>query len=84
LAGFARAISDGVCQAAVYDCALAPDCQRKGLGRMIMETILSELPDCDVLLCAAPGKEGFYEKLCFRKMKTDGLVKSRETAIWGN
>lgn len=74
LVGFGRAISDGVYQAAVYDCAVAPDCQRKGLGRMIMETILSELQGCNVILYAAPGKEGFYEKLCFRKMKT-GMAK---------
>ena len=74
LIGFGRAISDGTYQAAVYDCAVAPEFQGKGIGRMIMENILSKLQDCNVILYASPGKEGFYEKLGFRKMKT-GMAK---------
>lgn len=74
LVGFGRAISDGTYQAAVYDCAVAIEYQGKGIGKMIMENILSKLQDCNVILYASPGKEGFYEKLGFRKMKT-GMAK---------
>lgn len=70
LVGFGRALSDGAYLAAVYDCAVAVEYQGKGLGRMLMENILSRLQDCNVILYASPGKEGFYEKLDFRKMKT--------------
>jgi ribosomal protein S18 acetylase RimI-like enzyme len=70
LIGFGRAISDGVYQAAVYDCAVLPEYQGRGIGKRIVETILSRLPACNVVLYAAPGKEGFYEKLGFRRMKT--------------
>lgn len=70
LIGFGRAISDGAYQAAVYDVAIHPDFQKKGLGNMIIKTILARLPDCNVILYASPGKEGFYIKNDFRKMKT--------------
>ncbi len=70
LIGFGRAISDGAYQAAVYDCAVVEAFQGKGLGRLIMENILSELSHCNIILYASPGKEGFYEKYGFRIMKT--------------
>lgn len=70
LIGFGRAISDGAYQAAVYDCAIIPEFQGKGLGRTIMANILSRLSYCNIILYASPGKEGFYQKQGFRKMKT--------------
>ena len=33
--GFGRAISDGAYQAAIYDCAVVPEFQGKGIGRTI-------------------------------------------------
>lgn len=70
LIGFGRAISDGAYQAAVYDCAVVPEFQGKGLGTTIMTNILSRLSHCNIILYASPGKEGFYQKHGFRKMKT--------------
>jgi len=70
LIGFGRAISDGAYQAAVYDCAVLPEFQGMGIGKTIMNTILSAIPQCNVILYASPGKEGFYGALGFRKMKT--------------
>ena len=70
LIGFGRAISDGAYQAAVYDMAINPQYQREGLGNLILESILEKLPDCNVILYASPGKEFFYQKHGFRKMKT--------------
>src|SRR5210317_1999409 len=57
LIGFGRAISDGAYQAAVYDCAVHPDFQSKGLGRTIMDAILAQVSHCNVILYASPGKE---------------------------
>ena len=68
--GFGRAISDGVHQAAVYDVAVIPEFQKKGIGTTIIENVLSHLSQCTVILYASPGKETFYRKLRFRKMKT--------------
>lgn len=70
LIGFGRAISDGVNQAAVYDVAVLPEYQGKGMGRKIIESILNSLPQCNFILYASPGKEMFYEKLNFKRMKT--------------
>ncbi|MBF0550988.1 MAG: GNAT family N-acetyltransferase [Deltaproteobacteria bacterium] len=68
--GFGRAISDGVYQAAVYDVAVLPEFQRKGIGRAIMTHIFARLPQCNVILYASIGKEDFYRTLNMRKMKT--------------
>ncbi|WP_048170447.1 GNAT family N-acetyltransferase [Methanosarcina siciliae] len=70
LIGFGRAISDGVYQAAIYDVAVLPEYQGNKIGKKIVEHILNSLPQCNFILYASPGKEPFYEKLNFRKMKT--------------
>ena len=81
LVGFGRAISDGVYQAAVYDCAVLPDYQGMGIGRRIMEKILSRLAHCNLILYANPGKEGFYRKFGFRRMKTGMAHFTRPQAM---
>lgn len=70
LVGFGRALSDGEYQAAIYDIAVLPDYQGKGIGRMIIQTITAQIPHCNFILYASPGKEKFYEKENFRRMKT--------------
>lgn len=70
LIGFGRAISDGEYQAAVYDVALAPEYQGKGIGKIIIQTITKNIPNCNFILYASPGKEKFYEKENFKRMKT--------------
>lgn len=39
LIGFGRAISDGAYQAAIYDCAILPEFQGKGIGKIIMKNL---------------------------------------------
>lgn len=70
LIGFGRAISDGAYQAAIYDCAVLPAYQGHGIGRAIVQEIGASISHCNAILYANPGKEGFYRKLGFRKMKT--------------
>ncbi len=70
LIGFGRAISDGVYQAAIYDLAVLPELQGKGVGRQILENLLSRVGHCNVILYASIGKEEFYRKFGMRKMKT--------------
>lgn len=43
LIGFARATSDGVFNATVWDVAVLPSWQRGGLGRALMERIVKAL-----------------------------------------
>jgi ribosomal protein S18 acetylase RimI-like enzyme len=70
LVGFGRAISDGLYQAAVYDVAVVPEFQKKGIGTTIIQNILDRVSQCNVILYSALGKEEFYKKLGLRKMKT--------------
>jgi ribosomal protein S18 acetylase RimI-like enzyme len=70
LIGFGRVISDGEYQAAMYDVAVLPSYQGKGIGKMIVQKIMERIPNCNVILYASPGKEVFYEKENFRRMKT--------------
>jgi len=70
LIGFGRAISDGFIQAAIYDVAVLPSYQGHGIGKKMIENIVNSLPGCNFILYAAPGKELFYQKLKFRRMKT--------------
>lgn len=74
LVGFGRAISDDAYQAAVYDCAVWPEYQGQGIGAMIMKAIMERVSHCNVILYAAVGKEGFYEKHGLNRMKT-GMAK---------
>lgn len=78
LLGFGRAISDGEYQGAIYDVAVLPEAQGKGVGRIIIETIQNRLPNCNLILYATPGMEGFYKKLGFGQMKT-GMATFRNS-----
>lgn len=70
LVGFGRAISDGEYQAALYDIAVSPDYQGLGIGKIIVQNIINHIPNCNFILYASPGKEKFYEREGFKKMKT--------------
>ena len=44
LIAFGRAISDDAYQAAIYDVAVTPEFQAKGIGSIIIKQIISRLP----------------------------------------
>lgn len=70
LIGFGRAISDGICQAAIYNIALDERYQGKGLGRKIINELIEQVKQCNIILYTHPKTIKFYEKLGFSKMKT--------------
>ncbi|MDA9495721.1 GNAT family N-acetyltransferase [Bradyrhizobium sp. CCBAU 11361] len=71
LVGAGRALADGRDCAYLCDVAVAPDCQGQGLGREIIERLLARCRGHrKIILYAVPGKEGFYERLGFRRMTT--------------
>lgn len=70
LIGFGRAISDGAYQAAIYDVAVLPEYQGKKIGTTIVNSLVKASPQCNFILYAAPGKDTFYEKMNFKRMKT--------------
>ncbi|TKB08151.1 GNAT family N-acetyltransferase [Desulforhopalus sp. IMCC35007] len=81
LTGFGRAISDGEYQGAIYDVAVLPEAQGKGIGKVIIQTILAQLPNCNIILYATPGMEGFYKKFGFGVMTTGMAVFTNPEAM---
>jgi GNAT superfamily N-acetyltransferase len=65
LVGGARAVSDGVFYATIYDVVVDPAWQGNGVGRRLVRDLLDRLPVDKVFLTSVPGKEGFYAKLGF-------------------
>lgn len=83
LVGAGRALADGVDCSYLCDIAVHPDLQGCGLGAAIV-TKLKELSagHRKIILYANPGKEGFYEKLGFRRMRTAmAIFKNQEYAV---
>jgi GNAT superfamily N-acetyltransferase len=70
LIGAGRAISDGIAYAAIFDVVLLPAYQGQGVGRQIMTFLAERTKAANVILHAVPGKEEFYRKLGYRRMKT--------------
>ena len=74
LVGTGRALSDGVWHTLVVDVVLLPEYQGQGLGKAIMKFLADRSQSPKLMLYSAPGKEGFYAKIGYRKMKT-AMVK---------
>lgn len=70
LVGAGRALSDGVWRAAIYDVAVLPQYQGRGIGSMIMKHLIGSAKVDVIMMYAAPGKSEFYERFGFRKMTT--------------
>jgi ribosomal protein S18 acetylase RimI-like enzyme len=70
LIGAGRAITDGLRYCVIFDVVLLPEYQGRGIGKQVMEFLADRSKGLTVLLYAMPGKEGFYSKLGYRKMKT--------------
>lgn len=80
LLAFARALSDCVYRAIVFDVIVAADYRRKGLGSLLIEQIVShpELSkvECIQLFCL-PEMIPFYEKFGFVQAEQSLLVRQR-------
>nr|YP_010902608.1 hypothetical protein REP55_pgp173 [Hypnea nidulans]WCH54463.1 hypothetical protein [Hypnea nidulans] len=68
LIGFARATSDAVFHATIWDVVIHPDFQGKGLGKILMNQLIVELRCADIstiTLFADPHVVSFYNNLGF-------------------
>jgi aralkylamine N-acetyltransferase len=70
LIGAGRAITDGVRYSVIFDVVVLPEYQGRGIGKQIMTFLADRSKAESALLFAVPGKEGFYSKLGYRRMKT--------------
>lgn len=71
LVAVGRALADGVDCSYICDVAVHPDYQGLGLGRDVINHLREQSSEHKkIILYANPGKEGFYQKLGFKKMNT--------------
>jgi len=71
LVGVGRALADGVDCSYICDVAVLPSHQGTGLGKEIIARLLAlSAGHKKVILYAVPGKEPFYKKFGFRRMRT--------------
>lgn len=66
-----RAVADGGDCSYLCDIAVLPSHQGMGLGKQIIEYLIDQSRGYrKIILYAVPGKEGFYKKFGFLRMKT--------------
>ncbi|MTJ08444.1 MULTISPECIES: GNAT family N-acetyltransferase [unclassified Anabaena] len=75
LIGFARATSDGIYRATIWDVVIHPDYQGKGLGIKLVETVLTH-PRMQVerVYLMTTHQQTFYEKIGFQVNSTTTMV----------
>jgi ribosomal protein S18 acetylase RimI-like enzyme len=67
MVGFARATSDGVYRATIWDVVVHPDYQGAGIGRKLVETILRDplIATVERVYLMTTHQRSFYEKIGF-------------------
>ena len=78
--GYGRLIGDGIIFLYIHDVMVKPEYQGKGIGKTIMQKLLSKVeelrkenPDLLLYLGASKGKEDFYRKFGFITREEAGL-----------
>jgi ribosomal protein S18 acetylase RimI-like enzyme len=76
LIGFARATSDGIYRATIWDVAIHPDYRSQGLGSKLVETVLSHPQMCRVerVYLMTTHQQKFYERIGFQANSTTTMV----------
>ncbi|HEY9889176.1 MAG TPA: GNAT family N-acetyltransferase [Candidatus Obscuribacterales bacterium] len=76
LIGFARATSDGIYRATIWDVVIHPDYQGAGLGRKLVETVLGHphLSRVERVYLMTTHQQAFYERIGFQTNQTTTMV----------
>jgi ribosomal protein S18 acetylase RimI-like enzyme len=80
LVGAGRALADGVDCSYICDVALLPSHQNLGLGKQIVQRLLdASAGHKKIILYSVPGKEFFYKKFGFKRMRTAMAIFEDQT-----
>ena len=89
LIGFARATSDGIYRAAIWDVVISPQYQGVGLGRKLVETVLSHplVNKVERVYLTTTHQQKFYERIGFQRNSTTTMVlynsnPESELSLW--
>ncbi|MGF1517804.1 MAG: GNAT family N-acetyltransferase [Nodosilinea sp.] len=76
LMGFARATSDGVFRATIWDVVIDPHYQGGGLGRKMVETLLSHphMSRVERVYLMTTREQGFYKRIGFEENSSTTMV----------
>ena len=76
LIGFARATSDGIYRATIWDVAIHPDYQGAGLGRKLVETVLMHphVNRVERVYLTTTHQQSFYERIGFECNSSTTMV----------
>ena len=76
LIGFARATSDGIYRATIWDVVIHPDYRGAGLGSKLVETVLSHprMNRVERVYLMTTHQQRFYEKIGFEPNSTTTMV----------
>lgn len=76
LIGFARATSDGIYRATLWDVVVHPDYQGEGLGRKLVETVLMHphVRHVERIYLMTTNQQHFYERIGFECNSTTTMV----------
>ena len=76
LIGFARATSDGVYRATIWDVVIHPDFRGTGLGSKLVETVLSHprMSKVERVYLMTTHQQKFYEKIGFEQNSSTTMV----------
>jgi ribosomal protein S18 acetylase RimI-like enzyme len=82
LVGFARATSDGIYRAMIFDVVVDPDYQRLGLGRKLVETVLGHacMQRVEKIYLITTNHQNFYERLGFTVNDSRTMLLDRSKA----
>jgi len=85
LVGAGRAVADGLDCACICDVAVHPDHQGIGLGKAIVAQLVEfSRGHRKIILYAVAGKEPFYKKLGFKRMRTAmAIFRNEQQALDG-
>ena len=76
LIGFARATSDGIYRATIWDVVIHPDYQGAGLGRKLVETVLMHphINRVERVYLMTTNRQKFYERIGFEENQSTTMV----------
>jgi N-acetylglutamate synthase-like GNAT family acetyltransferase len=74
--GFARATSDGIYRATIWDVVIHPDYRGAGLGRKLVETVLTHprLNRVERVYLMTTHQQSFYQRIGFEQNSTTTMV----------
>ncbi len=86
LIGFARATSDGIYRATIWDVVIDCDYQKLGLGRKLLETILSHpvMNRVERIYLNTTNQQNFYERIGFNHNTSTTMIFDRAASFAEN